>query len=540
MIKKLVYLLSLLMCFTFVGEAQKVIRVGGALDTTNIYLEINKRLIITDTAGKWVGRVYLDGDTLRYYVGGTVHTVGRVINSINASNGLNKSGDNLKLGGTLTEGTTLSTDVNPFSIVHSSGGIASNFLASLGGLYLSNYGGGYYTSTHFGGDGAYIDVTEEATFDNNRIDLTPGDGLDGIKLTASLAGASNILNITSDTSYAVRISSEAGKYYTFPRPNGANGQILKLAGNNLVWADESGGSVSLDSLPGYFKTGEYGFFRQLETQLHIGDGAGNSSSGNFNLFIGRNAGAANSGSHVLGIGTTAANGNSHSHVVALGYQAAASKDSQFVVSPHLTSIRALGLGGNEGDVLTLNSDGNYVAKRPSLGTLDTIPSNQNQHILVSQNDTIYQVPFPILKADSTLVLSGDSIKVNKVNVKGYWEWTANLYQIGTDTISTIPVLLSDFPLTDNIRWDEGNYELTFAQPDGWVPDASKVAVFITNQSGYSPGNDFQFGIMVIAIYTVGGEIGIQLHSYGYYGGSWVRYDNVIGDLQHIMTVRVYE
>jgi len=96
---------------------------GGSTDTTSLSSRINLKLNIADTASKWVGNIQvLNDSTIRVYEGASftdLQILGKANNSgttETASNGLAKTLSNIKLGGPLTEATSIDNSSFPLNI----------------------------------------------------------------------------------------------------------------------------------------------------------------------------------------------------------------------------------------------------------------------------------------------------------------------------------------------------------------------------------------------------------------------------------------
>lgn len=111
-------------------------------------------------------------------------------------------------------------------------------------------------------------------------------------------------------------------------------------------------------------------FDNQNNTLRIGtpDDFGYINGGTFSTLIGWRTGEGNAGDFVDAYGTIAGYSNAYNHVGLFGYEAEANKDSMFAISPHYKRIKAAGLGGSAGDVLTKNSAGDLVLAPPTGGT----------------------------------------------------------------------------------------------------------------------------------------------------------------------------
>ncbi len=111
-------------------------------------------------------------------------------------------------------------------------------------------------------------------------------------------------------------------------------------------------------------------FDNQNNTLRIGtpDDFGYINGGTFSTLIGWRTGEGNAGDFVDAYGTIAGYSNAYNHVGLFGYEAEANKDSMFAISPHYKRIKANGLAGSAGDVLTKNSDGDLVLAPPTGGT----------------------------------------------------------------------------------------------------------------------------------------------------------------------------
>lgn len=111
-------------------------------------------------------------------------------------------------------------------------------------------------------------------------------------------------------------------------------------------------------------------FDNQNNTLRIGtpDDYGYINGGTFSTLIGWRTGEGNAGDYVDAFGTIAGYSNPYNHVGLYGFDAAANKDSQMVFSPHYKRIRAEGLGGSTGWVMTKNAAGDLVLAPPTGGS----------------------------------------------------------------------------------------------------------------------------------------------------------------------------
>ncbi|HML57973.1 MAG TPA: hypothetical protein PKA85_06350 [Ferruginibacter sp.] len=111
-------------------------------------------------------------------------------------------------------------------------------------------------------------------------------------------------------------------------------------------------------------------FDNQNNTLRIGtpDDYGYINGGTFSTLIGWRTGEGNAGDYVDAFGTIAGYSNPYNHVGLYGFDAAANKDSQMVFSPHYKRIRAEGLGGSTGWVMTKNAAGDLVLEPPTGGS----------------------------------------------------------------------------------------------------------------------------------------------------------------------------
>jgi hypothetical protein len=111
-------------------------------------------------------------------------------------------------------------------------------------------------------------------------------------------------------------------------------------------------------------------FDNQNNTLRIGtpDDYGYVNGGTFSTLIGWRTGEGNAGDYVDAFGTIAGYSNPYNHVGLYGFDATANKDSQMVFSPHYKRIRAVGLGGSTGWVLTKNAAGDLVLEPPTGGS----------------------------------------------------------------------------------------------------------------------------------------------------------------------------
>lgn len=110
-----------------------------------------------------------------------------------------------------------------------------------------------------------------------------------------------------------------------------------------------------------------------------------------------------------------------------------------------------------------------------------------QHVAVLQGNQLKKVKYNVLKADSTLTITGDSISVNLPKALGYREYVASLVQTGTNA-PVATVLFSNLP--DSVVWDYrdvGEYQALYYNGGSPISiSGSKVVVSMTNNVFYSP------------------------------------------------------
>ncbi|HRN79970.1 MAG TPA: hypothetical protein PKY29_04425 [Ferruginibacter sp.] len=364
-----------------------------------------------DTAGQFVTAVEALNDTVARSKKGGVWTNFNVKGrNFHAGSGLTRVSQSFKLGGTLTENTSLFGNY-PFSYTNSQGSSFSIGTTTFGGAFnIVTYG--YYSQQYLTTDtlrGVRIYINKYSAAASSVPSMGFNIGMDTTK---------GIAVIGEDISLGV---GEQALYY-LPKYKPLAGQTsiaVDPTTRQSYWTTPSGGGGS-DNFPTVDDTLTGNRFLFSDT---------------YNLLF----------SHASGNAFTLSNtglsydvAGSNAVVINSSFNEFKTPSSASVYGMLKTTSGSAGLyaqnGANSSSVyaypryVELKGQDSTVVKNIEEVVVDT----SNQHVMVLQGDKVVKTKWQVLKADSTLIISGDSIRANPRKILGYREYVAHLQQEGTD------------------------------------------------------------------------------------------------------------